>query len=110
MERQEKAAEELHHDAVDKQEPSGYSHVAKGAGSCCLAIFIITMQISLLNKLCHTCSAHTKYQRIKRSNERNEKRVVVLPDAGTKPNAVMIKLLHAVVAQVAVSALCGTKN
>ena len=64
----------------------------------------------MFDKLCEACDSHTEYERIQGSHKRYEKRVIVLPDAGPQPDAVMVELLHAVVAQVTVSALGRAKN
>ena len=68
------------------------------------------MLLRLPDELPDTRDDDSQNQGVQRNDEHDEVRVIVLADTRPQPNAVMIELAHAVVAQVTVGRLRGPED
>lgn len=84
--------------------------MAEGVSHVGLLVLVALMEIHLANELQDAGDDDCEDERVQRQDEKDEERVIVLADARSKPNAVMIELVDAVVAQVAVSGLRRAEN
>ena len=110
MEAEKEWCEELHEDGVEEKNPCAGPHVPQCIPSISLRISVTLVEIDLSHKLPNTGDNDCKDEAIQWDHEIEEGRIVVLADAGSQPDAMMVKLTDTIITDVAVGGLRRAKD